>query len=165
MKFMDELISTFHIQWQLLLAQMVNFAIVLFVLWKFAYKPILKTLNDRTNKIEKGVKDADEARKKLEEVSISEKEILKKAKMESQEIIKRAEESAKKEADNISVEAKKQTEKMITDAQKSIEQEKGKMIAEVKSEIAGLVVAATEKIIGEKMDRSKDKELIEQAIK
>jgi F-type H+-transporting ATPase subunit b len=162
---MEGLISTFHIQWQLLAAQMVNFAIVVFVLWRFAYKPILKTLNERTSKIEKGVKDAEEAKKKLEEVSLEEKEILKKAKIEAQEILKKAEDSAKKEAENISVEAKKQTEKMIADAQKSIEQEKGKMIAEVKSEIAGLVVAATEKIIGEKMDEKKDKELIEEIIK
>jgi F-type H+-transporting ATPase subunit b len=162
---MDELVKTFHIQWSLLLAQLVNFAIVLFVLWKFAYKPILKTLNNRTEMIEKGVKDADAAKKKLEEVSVEEREILKKAKIEAQEILKKAEESAKKEADNISVEAKKQTEKMIANAQKNMEQEKSKMMAEIKSEIAGLVVAATEKIIGEKLDSQKDKELIEQAIK
>lgn len=162
---MDELIKTFHIEWRLLAAQMVNFAIVLFALWKFAYRPILKTLNDRTKKIEKGIKDAEEAKTKLEEVSAEEKEILKKARVEAQEIIKKAEDTAKKEAENISTEAKKHTEKMITDAQKVISQEKGKMIAEVKSEIAGLVVAATEKIISEKLDSSKDKELIEQAIK
>ncbi|HPN96630.1 MAG TPA: F0F1 ATP synthase subunit B, partial [Candidatus Moranbacteria bacterium] len=162
---MEELIKTFHIETNLLIAQIVNFTIVLLVLYKFAYKPILKTLNERTSKIEKGVKDAEEAKKKLEEVSIEEKEILKKAKIESQEIIKKAEETAKKEAENISVEAKKQTEKMIVDAQKSIEQEKGKMMAEVKSEIAGLVVAATEKLIGEKMSSDKDKELVEKSIK
>ena len=162
---MEELIKTFHIETNLLIAQIVNFTIVLLVLYKFAYKPILKTLNERTSKIEKGVKDAEEAKKKLEEVSIEEKEILKKAKIESQEIIKKAEETAKKEAENISVEAKKQTEKMIVDAQKSIEQEKGKMMAEVKSEIAGLVVAATEKLIGKKMSSDKDKELVEKSIK
>jgi F-type H+-transporting ATPase subunit b len=161
---MEELISTFHIEWQLILAQLVNFAIVLFVLWKFAYKPILKTLNDRTKKIEKGVKDAEAAKKKLEEVSLEEKEIMRKARIEAQEVIKKAEDMAKAEAGNIAVEAKKQTEKMIADAQKSIEQEKGKMMAEVKSEIAGLVVAATEKIIGEKLDEKKDKELIEKSL-
>lgn len=162
---MEGLISTFHIQWQLLLAQMVNFAIVAFVLYRFAYKPILKTLNDRTAKIEKGVKDAENAKKKLEEVSVEEKEIMKKAKIEAQEIVKKAEETAKKSAEEISVEAKKQIEKMIADAQKSIDQEKSKMISEVKSEIAGLVVSATEKIIGGKIDSHKDKELIEQVIK
>ena len=163
--FMEELISTFHIQLNLIIAQLVNFAIVLFVLWKFAYGPIMKTLNDRTKKIEKGLKDADDAKKKLAEITIEEKEVLKKARVESQEIIKKAEDAAKKSADNIVVEAKKQMEKMIEDAKKSIEQEKSKMMTEVKSEIAGLVVAATEKIIGEKLDKNKDKELIEKSIR
>ena len=161
---MEELIKTFHIETNLLLAQFVNFAIVLFVLWKFAYKPILKTLNDRTKKIEKGVKDAESASKKLSEMNEKEKEILTSAKKEAQEIIKKSEEEAKKNAQSIMEQAKEQNEKMIADAKKMIEQEKGKMLGEVKSEIAELVVSATEKIIGEKMDQKKDKELIEKAI-
>ena len=58
---MDELIKTFHIELNLLVAQIVNFSIVLFVLYRFAYAPILKTLNSRTGKIEKGLKDAESA--------------------------------------------------------------------------------------------------------
>lgn len=162
---MDELIKTFHIETNLLIAQFVNFAIVLFVLWKFAYKPILKTLNDRTKKIEKGVKDAESASKKLSEMTEKEKEILASAKKEAQEIIKKAESEAKKNAESIAVNAKEQNDKMMADAKKMIEQEKEKMIHEVKSEIAGLVVSATEKVIGEKLDEKKDKELIEEAIK
>jgi F-type H+-transporting ATPase subunit b len=162
---MDELIKTFHIEINLLLAQFVNFAIVLFVLWKFAYKPILKTLNDRTKKIEKGVKDAENASKKLGEITEKEKEVLHKARKEAQEIIKKSEGEAKKSAENIIITAKEQNEKMIADAKKMIEQEKGKMLSEVKSEIAGLVVAATEKVIHEKLNSQKDKELIEKAIK
>jgi F-type H+-transporting ATPase subunit b len=162
---MEELIKTFHIETNLLLAQFVNFAIVLFVLWKFAYKPILKTLNDRTKKIEKGVKDAETASKKLGEMTEKEKEVLVKARKEAQEIIKKSEGEAKKNAENIILTAKEQNEKMIGDAKKMIEQEKGKMLGEVKSEIAGLVVAATEKIIHEKLDEKKDKELIERIVK
>lgn len=162
---MEELIKTFHIEANLLVAQFVNFAIILFVLWKFAYKPILKTLNDRTKKIEKGVKDAEEAGKKLKETAEKEKEILIKARKEAQDIIKKSETDAKKNAESIMIQAKEQNEKMIADAKKMIEQEKGKMIAEVKSEIAGLVVSATEKVIGEKLDGKKDEELIEKAIK
>ncbi|HRZ95161.1 MAG TPA: F0F1 ATP synthase subunit B [Candidatus Moranbacteria bacterium] len=162
---MEELIKTFHIETNLLLAQFVNFAIVLFVLWKFAYKPILKTLNDRTKKIEKGVKDAETASKKLSEMTEKEKEVLVKARKEAQEIIKKSENEAKKNADGIVAQAKQQNEKMIADAKKMIDQEKEKMLGEVKSEIAGLVVSATEKVIHEKMDSQKDKELIEKAIK
>lgn len=162
---MDELIKTFHIETNLLIAQLVNFTIVLIVLYTFAYKPILKILNDRTKKIEKGLKDAEDARKKMEELTQKEREVLVSAKKEAQNIMKNAEQSAKKEAQNIVLETKAQTERMIEEAKKNIEQEKGKMIAEVKSEIAGLVVAATEKVISEKLDKEKDKELIEKVIK
>lgn len=162
---MDELIKTFHIEVNLLVAQIVNFTIVLLVLYKFAYKPVLKTLNSRTDKIEKGLSDADTAGKKLEEIMKKEKEVLANAKKEAQEIIKTAEEQAKANATSIVLEARNQNEKLIVSAKKQIEQEKDKMLSEVKGEIANLVILATEKIIGEKLDKEKDKELIEKAIK
>jgi len=162
---MDELIKTFHIETSLLLAQFVNFAIVLFVLYKFAYGPILKTLNARTKKIEKGLKDSEKASKKLGEVMEKEKIVLHEARKDAQEIIKKSEDEAKKNAEIIAAEARLQTEKMTADAKKQIEQEKERVMTDVKSEIAGLVVAATEKVIGEKLDASKDKGLIERAIK
>lgn len=162
---MDELIKTFHIELNLLVAQIVNFSIVLFVLYRFAYKPVLKTLNSRTGKIEKGLKDAEVAGKKLDEIMLREKEVLAEAKKEAQSIIRIAEEQAKANAMSIVLEARNQNEKLIETAKKQIEQEKDKMISEVKSEIAGLVIAATEKIIGEKLDKVKDRELIEKAIK
>jgi len=161
---MDQLIATFHIDLKLLIAQVVNFLIVLFVLYKFAYGPVLKTLNARTKKIEKGISDADEARKKLEEVSVSEKEILTNAKKEAQEIIRKAEEAAGRDANGIIVEARNQTEKMISQAKVQIEEEKEKILHEVKGEIAELVIAATEKIVGEKMNKEKDGEIISKAI-
>jgi len=162
---MDELIKTFHIEVNLLVAQMVNFAIVLWVLYKFAYKPVLKTLNSRTNKIEKGLADADAAGKKLEEIVEKEKVVLAKAKKEAQELIRTAEEQAKANSMSIVLEARNQGEKLLLGAKSQIEQEKNKMLSEVKGEIANLVVLATEKIIGEKLDKEKDKELIEKAIK
>lgn len=162
---MDELIKTFHIEVNLLIAQMVNFAIVLFVLYRFAYKPVLRALNSRTKMIEKGLLNADAAGKKLTEITEKEKEVLANAKKEAQELIKSAEEQAKANAVSIVLEARNQNEKLIISAKKQIEQEKDKMMLEVKGEIANLVIAATEKIIGEKLDREKDKELIEKAIK
>jgi len=162
---MEQLISTFHIDIKLLIAQMVNFAIVLLVLYKFAYKPILKTLNDRTSKIEKGLKDAETANKKVLEIEEREKEMLANAKKETQVIIAKAEETAKKNKDEIIIEAKAQADKILEDAKKKIEDEKVKMVQEVKAEISGLVISATEKIIGEKLDKEKDKELINKSIK
>lgn len=162
---MSELLSKLGIDWKLLIAQIVNFLVLLFVLYKFAYGPVLAMLDKRQKKIEKGLKDADEAHKKLAESEEKQKEILRKARTEAKDIVEKAHIQAEKSKSEIAGEAKKQSEKIIANAKDQIEQEKNKMITEVKSEIGSLVVAAAEKIIGEKIDGKKDKDLIEEAIK
>jgi F-type H+-transporting ATPase subunit b len=161
---MSELLSKLGIDWKLLIAQIVNFLVLLFVLYKFAYGPVLAMLDKRQKKIEKGLKDADEAHKKLAESAELQKEILRKARTEAKDIVEKAQIQAEKSKSEIAGEAKKQSEKIIANAKDQIEQEKNKMITEVKSEIGSLVVAATEKMIGEKIDDKKDKKLIEKAI-
>jgi F-type H+-transporting ATPase subunit b len=161
---MSELFTKLGIDWKLLIAQIVNFLVLLFVLWKFAYGPVLAMLEKRQKKIEKGLKDADDAHKKLEESAEKQKEILKNARTEAKDIVEKAREQAEKAKSEIALEAKVQAEKIITVAKAEIEQEKQKTINEIKSEIGGLVVAATEKIVGEKMDSEKNRELIEKAI-
>lgn len=162
---MGALIGTFHIDYKILIAQMVNFAIVLFVLYKFAYKPLLKVMTDRTEKIEKGIKNAEEANKKLQETEKKEKEVLGNARKEAQAIIESAEKTAAKNKEELLNEAKKKSEEIVANTQKQLEEEKKKMMSEIKSEIADLVVAATGKVIDEKMDSGKDKEIINKALK
>jgi len=160
-----ELLANLGINWKLLIAQIVNFLILLLVLYKFAYGPVLKMLNDRTKKIEDGIKNAEDAKKKLIELSAREKDVLAKARKEAQGIIKKSEENALKNAKLIEDSAKTQYEKILEEAKAQIEQEKNKAVKEAKSEIAELIVIATEKIIDEKMTNEKDKELISKAIK
>jgi F-type H+-transporting ATPase subunit b len=159
-----ELLANLGINWKLLIAQIVNFLILLFVLYKFAYTPVLKVLNDRTKKIEDGIKNAEDAKNKLIELSAREKDVLSKARKEAQEIIKKSEENALKNAKTIEDSAKNQYGKILEEAKAQIEQEKNKAVKEAKLEIAELIVSATEKIIDEKMDAKKDKELINKAI-
>lgn len=160
-----ELLNNLGINVKLLLAQIINFLILLFVLYKFAYGPVLKMLDERTKKIEKGLADADESQKKLSEIVQKEKEVMTEARKEAQKIVAQAEEMAKKNKDEIAVSAKAQAEKIMQDTEKKIEEEKIKMLAELKSEMASLVIMATEKMIAEKIDTAKDKELIEKSIK
>lgn len=159
-----ELLHNLGIDWKLLLAQIVNFLVLLFVLYKFAYGPVLKLLNERTSKIEKGLKDAEDAGKKLSEMAEKEKEVLVEARKEAQEIITKAEAVAVKSKDEIMANAKQQSEKVFADAQKKIETERDKMMEDVKKQVAELVAMAAEKVIGEKIDDKKDRELIEKAI-
>lgn len=157
---MSELLTKLGIDWKLLIAQVVNFLVLLFVLWKFAYGPVLGMLDKRQKKIEKGLADAEEAGKSLEESAEKQKKIIQKAREEAKDIVEKAREQAEKSKSEIAAESKVQAEKIIANAKVEIEQEKNKMITEVKSEIGSLVMAATEKIIDEKMDEKKDKEII-----
>ena len=150
---MEELIKTFHIDIKLIIAQLVNFGIVLLVLKKYAYGPVLKMMQERTDKIEKGMADAESAGKKILEIAEKEKEIVTKA-----------EEIAKKNKEEIIIEAKNQSEKILSDSAKKIEQEKNQMMQEVKGQIAELVIAATGKVLNEKIDGEKDAQLIKNAI-
>ena len=159
-----ELLNNLGINGKLLLAQIINFLVLLFVLYKFAYGPVLKILNERTNKIEKGLKDAEDAQKKLMEITEKERAVLVKARKQAQEIIAKAEEIAVKNKEEIIVTTKAQSEKILSDSAKKIETEKVLMFQEVKKQVSELVIAATGKIIDEKMDSQKDKEIIEKAI-
>ena len=147
-----ELLNNLGINGKLLLAQIINFLVLLFVLYKFAYGPVLKLLDKRTKKIEKGLKDAEDAQKKLIEITEKERVVLVKARKQAQEIIAKAEEVAVKNKEEIIVAAKTQSEKILSDSAKKIEMEKSLMFQEVKKQVAELVVAATGKIFDEKMD-------------
>ena len=162
---MNELISTFHIDIKLIIAQLVNFAIVLFVLKRYAYGPMMKLMNERSEKIEKGIADAEESQKRLAEITQKEKEVLVEARKTAQEIVAKAEAVAAANKEEIVVEAKAQAEKILADSAKKIELEKNQMMQEVKGQIAELVVAATGKLIDEKMTSDKDADLIAKAIR
>ncbi|MFA5872007.1 MAG: F0F1 ATP synthase subunit B [Parcubacteria group bacterium] len=162
---MSELLTKLGIDWKLLVAQIINFLVLLFVLYKFAYRPLLAMLEKRTKKIEQGLKDAELSHKQLEESEKRQAEVLHKARLEAKDIVEKAREQAEKGRSEIVAESKTQSDKLISDARAQIEQEKQKMFSEIKSEIGGLVVAATEKIIDEKLSSEKDKNLIEKVIK
>lgn len=160
-----ELIEALGIaNYQVLLAQFFTFAILLFILYKFAYGPMIKMLDDRTAQIDKGLKDAEYATQKLEEVAGQEKNILTKAKKESQRIIASAEELAEKNKAEIIKNSKIESERIINQAQKTIEEEKNKIKEELKKETADLIIIATEKILKEKIDVNKNAEIIKESV-
>lgn len=159
---MDSFISTFHIDWKIIIAQVINFAIVLFVLQFLALKPIKKLMKERTERIEGGLSDA-----------VKNAEILKNTKKEYDEVIMKAREEAhsvfqegKREAEDKKKEmleaASRDVEKMISDGKKLLESEKTKMVEEAKTEIVSLVVKATEKLLESHNDSSFDKKSLEQ---
>lgn len=156
-----EIFAKLGVDWKLLLAQVVNFAILFWVLRRYAYHPMLEFLEKRSDRIEKGLKDAEAATKKLSEMEVKEKEVLAAAQNEARAIIGVAEEAARKRDAERLAETEAKTKRFLEEAQVKIEEEKQKVLSDAKKEIAEMVVAAVEKVLREKIDTGKDEQIIQ----
>jgi F-type H+-transporting ATPase subunit b len=156
-----EALANLGIDWKLLLAQVVNFVVVLLVLKRFAYQPMLKLLDERTAKIEKGLVDAESAARKLSEMEMKEKAVLADARTEAKRILADASEAAAKRDAVKMAETEVRVKKLLEESENKIVEDRKKMLEEAKRELAGTVLLAVEKVLSEKMDSAKEKELIE----
>lgn len=160
-----EVLENFGVQPVLLLAQIVNFIILLFLLKKFAYKPIMKVLDERRIKIETGVRQAEEAEKKLADTEVKQKEIISKAEQESSRIIQETKYAVKKLQEETLVETSKKTKELIENNKEVLQLEREKMISEVKKGMAELVAETTKKVIGKTLSHRENEELVKQSLK
>ncbi|MEY4745357.1 MAG: F0F1-type synthase subunit b, F-type H+-transporting ATPase subunit b [Candidatus Parcubacteria bacterium] len=150
---------------KLFLAQLVNFGIVLFVMWKWVYKPLLKVMDERASKIEQGLKDAEaaaSARRKAEDEGSG---LIAEARKGAKAIMDEAVAAAETERQESARRARAEVEKIVGQGRDQLAAEKRKMVAEAKAEVGALVALAAEKILGEKIDPAKDAKLIDRAIK
>ena len=154
-----EILKNFGINGYLLAAQIVNFLIILFILKKFLYKPILELLSKRKITIKEGLAQAEEARLKLEKVVVEEKQILKNAQLQARKIIEDAKQAALDTAQEIQESSKKQTEKMINDARVQIAREFQQTEKKLTVNISKIAVSFLQKSL-EKFFSGKDQEKV-----
>lgn len=159
-----EILEKLGVDWKLLLAQAVNFLVLLWVLKRFAYKPILSALESRTKRIEQGLKDAEASQAKLQGVIEEEKKILTAAREEARSILVEAEMSAKKRDALLLEETKQKIDRMITETDKHLSEKQAKLLREAKEELVETVLLVTKKVLGEKVDASIDAEFIKQSL-
>jgi F-type H+-transporting ATPase subunit b len=162
---MDQVVQTFGINAKLILIQIVNFGVLLFLLRRFLYRPVIRIMNERQEKIEKGLEDAKSAAGELSEASAKREEILIQTKKESKEMLDNALLSAGKIKDSIQKEAEEKAKEILRYAAEQAGEEKKKMMADVKEEVFALAVEITEKILGEQVIELRDKKYIERATK
>jgi F-type H+-transporting ATPase subunit b len=160
-----EALANLGVDWKLFLAQAVNFLILLFVLHRYAYRPMLDFLEERTARIDKGLKDSEAAHAKLSGREEKEKQVLATARNEAKAIIGAAEESAKKRDAERLAETEAKTRHFTEEALVKIEEEKRKALSEAKQEIAEMVALSVEKILREKIDAKKDGKIIEDRLR
>ncbi len=147
-----------------LIAQVVNFFLLLVLLRIFLYKPVLAMLDRRAQRIREGVEAADESK---ERASASEREVaqqLSASREQGQALIAQAQEAANRIQEEARSQARQEGETMLERARTEIQLERDQAIAELRGEFADLTVSAAEKVIGQSLDRQAHQRLIDEVL-
>lgn len=159
----NQLGETFVIEWGYIIWQAVSFLILAYVLYRFAFKPVLSTMDERQEKIDAGLKYAEEMKVKLAEAQEEKKKILQEASMEAKQIVTEARVDAESRIDRSTQEAIKSAEEVTRKARAQIELDRKQMIAEARSEISRLVVATAAKVLSKELSQDEKSRFAETA--
>ncbi len=150
----------------LIIWQLVVFLIVLFVLKKYVWTPILGALKSREFQIEDSLRAAEQARDEMEQIKMDNEYLLYEARIERDQMMKDATIVANKIKDDAKAETSKISEKMISDAKSAIENEKKQAMEEMRNLVSSLSLEIAEQILREKLkDDKAQKELVEKFLK
>lgn len=147
---MDQLFGAFGIDGKLLLVQLINFGVLFAGLTYLLYKPVMKTLDERREKIAQGVKDAEDAAAKLATADDEAHKTVKQAETEAEGIVSGARDAATAEKARITKEAEQRAAQIEADADARAKETAAKALRESEQEIARLAVLAAEKVLREK---------------
>ena len=146
-----KLFSDFGISGPFFVAQVINFSIVAFLLWRFAFKPVLANIETRQKTIDSGLKYAAEMKAKLDATQAETMQVLQKAHAEAAKIVEDVRKTAKEYTDREHQIAAERASDLLVKAQKAIELEHKKMLEETRGEIARLVVATTQRVLAKEL--------------
>ncbi len=156
--------TMFGLNVKLFVAQLINFGIVLFVLWKWVFTPVTKALQRRTQKIEESLQTAEKIVHEKAEFEEWKKGEIAKARTEAAGIVSQSKLEAEAVRAELLTKAKLEQEKIVQDGKAELAREEMQVLQDAKSKLADLVVGATEKILREKITDKKDRELAEAAV-
>lgn len=158
-------LGTLGINGPAFLIQLITFLIVFLILRQWAFKPILRILQQRRDTIEQGVNIGEQMKKEQVELEQKVTEALHEARKKADDIVANAEAQARQAVQDAEDKALQKADGIITAAKDRIAQDTSRARKQLESEVANLVADATEVIIKEKVDAKKDAQLIDKAIK
>lgn len=154
----------FDINLGLIIWTIASFIVLLFVLSKFAWKPILTALDNRENKIKLDIEQAKEGRAKAEELAKLHQEKLFKAEEECKKIIFDGKQTAEKIKEEILIQAKQQAQQELQKAREQIQHDIEDARLQLRTEIADIAIKAVEKILEETLDVTRHKKIVDNMI-
>lgn len=159
----QSVLGTLGISWKLFLAQLINFAIVVAVMWKWVYTPLLKMMDQRAKQIAQGLKDASDAKKRLAEGDAEKDKLIRDARGEGQKLIEEAQNRSETLRQEKLEQTKAEIEKIVAETKERINQEKEATFNALQNDIADLIAQATEKV-ALKFDEKQQRMLISEAL-
>ena len=150
---MEKLISEFSIG--LFFWQTIIFILLIFLLKKYAWKPILDAVNEREEGIKNALLSAEKAKEEMASLQSDNEETLKKARAERDSLLKEAREIKQQLIDDAKNEAQSEAKKIICQAQETIQNEKKAAISDLKNQVASLSIDIAEKVLKEKLSDDK----------
>lgn len=146
--------------------QLFGFLGLLFILIKFAWKPMLAALEERESSIENALKAAESARNEMANLKADNEKLLTEARLERDTILKKAQEASVKMIEDAKIEASKVAAQQIENAKAVIETEKRAALTEVKNQVAILTLEVTEKLLRRTLsDEKAQKALVDEFVK
>lgn len=162
---MGETLQTLGIQWPKLIAQLINFAIVMFVLWKWAYQPVLKMLELRREKVAESMANAEKIKAELAATEEQRQKVLSEANAQANQLIEEARAAAARVQVQETQRAVAAAEQIVAKAREATTQDHARMLIELKREVGRLVVQTTAAVTGKVLTPDDQRRLIEDANK
>lgn len=162
---MQQILDQFGVQPILLLAQVVNFLVLLVILKKLLYKPLLRVLEQRKLSIAQSIKNNEEIEKRLTALSLEEEKRILKAVSEGEKIIKQAQEAGVQIIEEAKIKSEESAEKIIQDANISLQIEKEKVQQEMREDLSNIVTMALEKVVGKTLTGVIQKKMVDETLR
>lgn len=152
------------INWGLLIAQIVNVVLLVWLLTRFLYTPILNLLNERTRRIQESLREADQVKEQLANAKRDYDAEIAKARQEAAGILAQAQERARVQASEIVAQARQEADRTRAEAREQAMQEREQILREVKGQVAELVTLTATKVLGAELSAKGHDQLIAESL-
>lgn len=152
-----EILGRIGFDWQVALANLVNFLIIFWLLKKFVFSPMKSTIKEREERIDRGIKNAQEAEEKLREALNEKEEILSEARKEAHSIVAKARDEEARIVKEAEVQAEIKAQKILDKGRESLDRKEEEMERELKKRASDLIIRGVEKILSEELSGDKAK--------
>jgi len=158
-----EILGNLGINGKIFLAQIVNFFLLMYLLKRFLYRPLLDIMREREKRIKEGLKNADKAEARIQEIEANSQKQLEKAAREADKILEKAHAEGEEHKKDLMRETQEEITRLREEAKESLKKEKERLIEEVRKETGEIAVQIAKKIVQEKISSPDKRKLLKEA--